>query len=170
MNKMIHAQPDVTDDRLIGLLTNAAQLIDAAKQERQASGSDWTQLDQEVQGELSSILDLLNKRKQELPYVGDERYIPNGDWRDQIEIHKELGEHHAPDGEGRLVDKDKWEYLGNALKARNKVFDRVIHPPCAHCSKPIYGYVIRCLDCKAALHDWVCASRHFWPNGRPKMV
>ncbi len=97
----------------------------------------------------------------------DERYSPKGDWRDQREVHKLLEQDSA-----KGVDPADWEYVGRVIKAHRQVMDRYDHPPCAHCGEPIRTLVIRCLDCKAPLHDnggdgKLCAEKHFWPNGRP---
>lgn len=157
-----HPPKDLTDERLRNFLTNAAQLVDSVKQERQPAGS-WSECDQSVRDELSAILEVLAKRQGEMQLSRDMRYIPQGDWRDQREIHKELGE---VDDKG--VHPTDWEYMGRVLKAHSRIFERLHKPTCFHCAEIIETVVIRCLDCKAPLHDYVCAERHFWPNGRPR--
>lgn len=91
------------------------------------------------------------------------RYWPQGDWRDQREVHRLL-EELKPDAS---VDPADWEYVGRVIKAYRQMRVAMDQPTCGHCQRPIEDVVIRCVDCLMPLHQRVCAPAHFWPNGRP---
>jgi hypothetical protein len=152
MRTLPHPPADITDDRLLSALDRA--LMESTSEE--------------LHDELRAILSIMNKRKEGLDESRVKRRFPTGDWQDQIEVHKLLGEHHPADSEGRVVDKDQWEYVGRVLKAQKQVRDALERPSCGNCGHPIDGRVITCLDCKVPLHEHVCAERHFWPMGRPR--
>ncbi len=87
------------------------------------------------------------------------RYRLMGDWTDQRELHRRLGQV-KPDGS---VDQEQWKLVEQALK----VWGEMTQAVCAHCQQVIDEPVIRCLDCKMPMHER-CAVQHFWPQGRPK--
>lgn len=84
-----------------------------------------------------------------------------GDWRpirDAIDAaQKALGGESFKD-----IPRDIWNMVGLAISYH----EFACMPTCVECRERIsHGYVIRCLDCKGALHER-CAPKHFWPNGR----
>lgn len=146
-----HPPADITDDRLLRALEMAMMEVSS----------------EEAFAELKALVGILNERKKDARWVPDSRYQPTGDWQDQKQIHRILGEVMDPPVDGRSVAQDKWDYVERVLSAWRQVRDAITRPSCFHCNQPIHGRIITCLDCKAPLHEHVCAASHFWPSGRP---
>jgi len=67
-------------------------------------------------------------------------------------------------GRERSGDVPTWEW--NLVGLATAFHRHASIPTCSECEKPVTGIVIRCADCKTALHEGHCAEHHFWPNGR----
>lgn len=62
------------------------------------------------------------------------------------------------------IDKRDWNLVLLALDFKT----HASQPQCVECQQRVpWNQSITCYDCGAPMHK-DCATRHFWPNGRPK--
>jgi hypothetical protein len=86
-----------------------------------------------------------------------------GDWRDVRSAFEDAVEKVDETRPTGTLDQREYAIAAFTIESYRRAQAFV----CAECAQPVpYGQEIRCIDCKAAMHE-SCARRHFWPNGRP---
>lgn len=101
------------------------------------------------------------KKQWQPPHKDINGHFAAGDWRP---IRNAIEAALSVVGEPTKIEPRDWDLVLLALHH----YEWAGRPNCMGCHEPVAWHeAIRCLDCKAPLHER-CAPVHFWPNGRDR--